>query len=93
MVDIGGLLDIDDNDTFSFDSVHNDEHESSSTPMNRTLSRLQDVMVEITTKCKTSVNLQLYDHATSLTKQVASNISAICLTRADESMHSGMVFN
>jgi len=33
VVDIGGFLDIDDNSLFSFDGVHNDEHESSSTPM------------------------------------------------------------
>jgi hypothetical protein len=61
--------------------------------VDQTLSWLQHTMVEITTKCKTRVNLQLYDHATSLTKQVALDISTICLTRANESMHSIMAFN
>jgi len=36
VVDISGLLDIDDNGLFSFDGVHNDEHKSSSTPMDQT---------------------------------------------------------
>ncbi len=93
VVDIGGLLNIDDNGLFSFDGVHNDEHKSSSTSMDWTFSWLQDAMVEITTKCKTSVNLQLDDHATSLTRQVTLDISTICLTWANESMHSRMVFN
>jgi hypothetical protein len=50
-------------------------------------------MVEITTECKTNVNLQLCDHATSFVKQVTLNIQIICLTWANESMHVGMVFN
>ncbi len=34
VIDIGGLLDIDDNGCFYFDGVHNDEPKSSSTSMN-----------------------------------------------------------
>jgi hypothetical protein len=93
VVDIDGLLNIDDNGPFYFDGVHNDEHESSSTLVNQTFSQLQDAMVEIITKCETSANLQLYDHAISLTRQVALDILVICLTHANESMHLGMVFN
>ncbi len=41
VVGIDGLLDKNDNGLFAFDGVHNNEHKSSSTPMDRTFSRLQ----------------------------------------------------
>ncbi len=44
VIDIGGLLDINDNGPFYFDGVHNDEPKSSSTSMNWALSLLQDVV-------------------------------------------------
>jgi len=51
-------------------------------PMEKELFRLQDVMQEITNACKGG-GVQLYDHATSLLKIVASNIRNIQLTRTN----------
>jgi hypothetical protein len=57
------------------------------------LAFVTNVIMEIITKCKTNVTVQLCDHATSLAKQVALSIQAIHLTWANESMHPRMVFN
>jgi len=44
VIDIGGLLNIDDNGPFFLYGVHNDEPKSSHASMNWTLFRLQDVI-------------------------------------------------
>ncbi len=44
VIDISGLLDIDDNGLFSFDGVHNDEPKSSHASMNWALFQLQNVV-------------------------------------------------
>jgi len=70
IVDIGRLASMDE-DSY-FDSV--DVQKGLSTPMDQALTRLYEIMVEITTECTTHASVELCDHATSLFQGVESNI-------------------
>ncbi len=92
-IDIGGFLDINDNGPFSYDGVNIYEEERSSTPMKRALFWLWDTMVETTSQCKESINVQLCDHAISCLQIVALEIQTLDLTQTNELLHPGIVFN
>jgi hypothetical protein len=47
---------------------------SSSTPMDRALTRLHETMAEITMECIASTSVKLCDHVASLIQGVRSNI-------------------
>jgi len=79
-----------DEDSF-FDNV--DVSEGSFAPMNQTLTRLHETMVEIITKCTMGASVELCDHATSFLQGVGSNIDHLHLVRVNKSMHLGMVFH
>jgi hypothetical protein len=88
IVDIKGLTTMDENNCF--DNV--DVLEGSFAPMDRTLVRLHETLVEVTTKCTMGVIIKLCDHVTSLLQGVASNIHHLRSAQVNESMHPGMVF-
>ncbi len=56
-IDIGGFLDTNDNDPFSYDGVTIDEAKGSSTPMEWALFWLWDTIVETTSQCKESTSV------------------------------------
>jgi len=61
IVDIGRLVAMDE-DSY-FDSVN--VQKGLSAPMDQALTRLHEIMVEITTECTTRASIELCDHATS----------------------------
>ncbi len=61
IVDIGRLVAMDE-DSY-FDSVN--VQKGLSAPMDQALTRLHEIMVEITTECTTHASIELCDHATS----------------------------
>ncbi len=70
IVNIGGLATMDQDG--HCDNV--DVPEGLSHPMNQTLARLHEAMVEITIECGEAASIKLCDHGTSLFQGVASNI-------------------
>jgi hypothetical protein len=83
IVDIRGLTTMDEDNCF--DNV--DVLEGPFTPMDQTLARLHETLVEITTKCTVGVIIELCDHTISLLQRVASNIHHLHLAQVNESMH------
>jgi hypothetical protein len=75
IVDIGGLMTMDEDSCF--DNV--DVLKGSSAPMDQALTCLHEIMVVIIAKCTTSANIELFDHATSFSQGVGSNIHHLCL--------------
>jgi len=65
VINIGGFLDMYDNDLFSYDGVNIDEVEGLSTPMEWASFWLWDTMAKITSQCKESANVKFCDHAKS----------------------------
>jgi hypothetical protein len=74
-----------------FDNV--DVSEGSSTPMDRTLACLHEIMVEITVECLVNASVKLCDHVTSLIQRVGSNIHHLHLAQISKSIHLGMIFH
>jgi hypothetical protein len=88
IVDIGGLMAMDENSCF--DNV--DVLEGSFAPMDRALACLHETMVEITMECNVGASVELCDHATSRIQEVGSNIHHLRLVQINKSMHPRMVF-
>jgi hypothetical protein len=65
--------------------------EGSSTPMDRALAFLHEIMAKIITEHITGTSFKLCHHATSFLQGVASNIHHLCLVQVNESMHPRMV--
>jgi hypothetical protein len=61
IIDIGGFATIDEDG--HYDNVN--VPEGSSTPMDRTLICLHEIMVKIIIECDKGVNIKLYDHVIS----------------------------
>ncbi len=92
IIDISGFMTmnvnvLDTNDTLNIIN----ELENSFALMEKSLFQLQDKMQKIINECKGG-GIQLCEHAKSSLKVVALNIWNIWLTRANESLHLGMVF-
>jgi hypothetical protein len=58
--------------------------------MERVLAQLVTIMQEITNECKKG-NVTLCEHATSHMKVLTCNTRNICLTKANEVLHPGLV--
>jgi hypothetical protein len=65
---------------------------SSSTPTEKTIVRMGDIMQEIINEVKEG-GVQLIDQTTSLLRVIATNVRSIRLSKVNEIMHLGMVFH
>jgi hypothetical protein len=65
---------------------------SSSTPMEKMLVRVGDIMQEIINEVKES-GVQLIDHTTSLLHVIATDVRSMDLSKVNEVMHPSMVFH
>jgi len=82
------------NDTSPNEKKKKDHNQpsSSSTPTEKALAWMGDIMQEIINKIKEG-GVQLIDHTTSLLHVIATNVWSIRLSKANEVMHPGMVFH
>jgi len=65
---------------------------NSSTPMEKTLVQMGDIMQEFINEVKED-EVQFIDHATSLLRVIAKYIQGIHLSKVNEVVHLGMVFH
>jgi hypothetical protein len=93
VVDVGGLMTQDDTLALNVgEKSYINLPSNLKTPTHRTFMHMNVVMQEILDEVK-ECDVQFIDHATSLLHVVASHVRGICLSKINETMHSGMVFH
>ncbi len=88
IIDIGGLTAMDEDSCFDNLNVS----KGSSTPMNRTLTHLHEIMAKIIMELAACASIELCNHVTSFFQGIGSNIRHLHLAQVNKSMHLGMVF-
>jgi hypothetical protein len=91
VVDMCGLLTPNDTSPNIEKKRDHNEPSSSSTPTEKTLARMGDIIQEIINEVK-EVGVQLIDHATSLLHVIAIDVRGVHLSKASDVMHPNMVF-
>jgi hypothetical protein len=92
VVDMCELMKPDDTSPNVEKEKDHNQPSSSSTPMEKTFAQMGDIMQEIINEVKEG-GVQLIDHTTSLLHVIIRNVQSICLSKANEVMHLGMVFH
>jgi uncharacterized coiled-coil protein SlyX len=92
IVNMCGLMTLDDTSPNVEKEKDHNQPSSSSTPTEKMLARMGDKMQEIINEVKES-GVQFIDHTTSLLRVIAINIRSIHLSKSNEVMHPNMVFH
>ncbi len=92
VVDMYGLMTLDDTSPNMEKKKDHNQPSSSSTPTKKTLVWMGDIIQKITNEIKEG-GVQLIDHATSLLRVIATYVWSIHLSKVNEIMHLDMVFH